>query len=79
MVHRDIKPANLLCDPKGILKILDLGLARITNRDEKNLTMAHNGGILGTVDFLAPEQAVNSHTSTTGPTSTVWDVRSTIC
>jgi len=61
MVHRDIKPANLLRDPKGVIKILDLGLARITHRDEKALTLAANAGVLGTVDFLAPEQAVNSH------------------
>ena len=64
MIHRDIKPANLLVDPKGVLKILDLGLARITNRnrDEKSITTAGAAeAILGTVDFLAPEQAVDCH------------------
>ncbi|MEK6239142.1 MAG: serine/threonine protein kinase [Planctomycetales bacterium] len=62
MVHRDMKPANLMLDPKGKVKVLDLGVARITNSDdESSLTLAHNEDVLGTADFLAPEQALNSH------------------
>jgi eukaryotic-like serine/threonine-protein kinase len=61
MVHRDIKPANLLLDQAGSVKILDLGLARLES-DDSSLTMQNESRLLGTVDYLAPEQAVNSHT-----------------
>lgn len=59
LVHRDIKPANLLVDRRGGVKILDLGIVRLPGDD----TLPPSGGgdvILGTLDYLAPEQAVNS-------------------
>jgi serine/threonine protein kinase len=61
LVHRDIKPANLLVDGKGIVKILDMGLARFTDEERASLTVAHDENVLGTADYLAPEQAINSH------------------
>jgi serine/threonine protein kinase len=58
LVHRDIKPGNLLVDRQGTVKILDLGLARFAeDTEESTLTR----GILGTVDYLAPEQSRDSH------------------
>lgn len=61
LVHRDIKPANLLLDRRGVIKILDLGLARLAT-DTDALTGAgdDSGGLLGTADYLAPEQALNA-------------------
>jgi serine/threonine protein kinase len=61
LIHRDIKPSNLLVDPKGDVRILDLGLARIVDDDEPSLTLVHDSKMIGTVDYLAPEQARNSH------------------
>lgn len=60
LVHRDIKPANLLLGPDGIVKILDLGLVRDTSDTTNQLTEKVDRSILGTADYLAPEQAVNS-------------------
>ncbi len=62
LIHRDIKPANLLLDTKGVVKILDMGLARFSNDSRASLTIAHDENVLGTADYLSPEQAVNSHT-----------------
>lgn len=60
LVHRDIKPANCLVDRNQTVKLLDLGLAKVTE-DEASLTMANEENVLGTADYLAPEQALNSH------------------
>ncbi len=60
-VHRDIKPANLLLDNVGVVKILDLGLVRSEADAGSGLTrQLDNKSILGTADYVAPEQAVDS-------------------
>lgn len=63
LIHRDIKPANLLVDLKGTVKILDMGLARFTDDENASLTREHDENVLGTADYLAPEQAKDSHTA----------------
>ena len=62
VVHRDIKPSNLILDHDGNLKLLDLGIARFLPLPEQAADddLTKTGCVLGTVDYMAPEQAMNT-------------------
>lgn len=61
LVHRDLKPSNLLLDREGVIKILDLGLARFTDQRADDLTrQLEYEHVLGTADFISPEQALRA-------------------
>jgi WD40 repeat protein/serine/threonine protein kinase len=64
LIHRDIKPGNiLLASPGAVVKVLDLGLARLSDevRSEESSTLTQEGAVMGTPDFMAPEQTLDSH------------------
>jgi eukaryotic-like serine/threonine-protein kinase len=64
LVHRDIKAANLLIDHDGNARLLDFGLALIdadVTADEFSLAMIFGHSCLGTADYIAPEQSVDSY------------------
>ena len=56
VVHRDIKPENVLLDKNGQVKIADFGLAKLMGREAKDFTLTGAGQVMGTPNYMAPEQ-----------------------
>lgn len=59
IVHRDIKPSNVMLGQGGCVKILDFGLAQIGKWNEAAIEQTTVGQLMGTLDYMAPEQAEN--------------------
>ncbi len=62
IIHRDIKPSNLLMDASGIVKVLDLGLARVVEEADRSTIegLTQDGVVMGTPGYMAPEQIDDS-------------------
>jgi beta-lactam-binding protein with PASTA domain/predicted Ser/Thr protein kinase len=59
IVHRDIKPANVMIGPQGQIKVMDFGIARAVA--DANATMTQTQAVIGTAQYLSPEQAQGHH------------------
>jgi len=66
IIHRDIKPHNIVLTPDGIVKVMDFGIARAGNT-----TMTQTGSVLGTAQYISPEQAQGR---TLGPASDLYSL-----
>ena len=60
MTHRDIKPHNLMATPKGLIKVLDFGLARVRSEGRNGGGLTAAEAFMGTPEYVAPEQATDA-------------------
>ena len=73
IIHRDIKPANILLTDDGVPKLTDFGLAKAESRDH---TMTMAGAVLGTLDFMPPEQRLDA--TKVDERSDLWSLAATL-
>jgi hypothetical protein len=65
MVHRDVKPQNLMLTPRGLVKVLDFGLARLRGERHESTRLTQMESFMGTPEYVAPEQATDARKADT--------------
>jgi predicted Ser/Thr protein kinase len=65
MAHRDVKPQNLMLTPKGVVKVLDFGLARLRGERKGGSALTQADSFMGTPEYVAPEQATDARNADT--------------
>jgi hypothetical protein len=65
MAHRDVKPQNLMLTPKGVVKVLDFGLARLRGERKGGGGLTEADSFMGTPEYVAPEQATDARSADT--------------
>jgi len=76
LIHRDIKPSNLIIDDQGRLKIVDFGIVHHAEIDQTGSRLTEPNALIGTADFMAPEQAADIHS--VGPKSDIYSLGCTL-
>lgn len=76
LIHRDVKPGNLVITPEGQTKLLDLGLVYFLKQEDEDLRDVNNEKIVGTADYLAPEQILAP--DTVSPVSDIYSLGCTL-
>jgi serine/threonine protein kinase len=76
LVHRDFKPSNLMVTPQGVVKVLDLGLARLPLNQEDDGALTGAWTVVGTPDFMSPEQIFDAHR--VGPAADLYSLGCTL-
>jgi serine/threonine protein kinase len=79
LVHRDVKPSNLMITADGVVKLLDLGLARFEEDQAVGEEVTGTGQVMGTIDYMAPEQVADARSVDFARMSIAWGVLSTSC
>ncbi|HLW68440.1 MAG TPA: serine/threonine-protein kinase [Gemmataceae bacterium] len=76
LVHRDCKPSNLMVTPDGVVKVLDLGLARLPLDHDDDGALTGAWTVVGTPDFMSPEQIFDAHR--VGPAADLYSLGCTL-
>jgi len=62
IVHRDLKTSNIMCDDRGLVRLMDFGIAKVQGADRTGGGLTSTGQIMGTPEYMSPEQCLGDKT-----------------